>query len=66
MPRCELCKRRGTVKTFGVLLCGQHFGQVKREHGRRMAGFGILGLLSPPNYDRADILEMATAKSDAP
>jgi len=65
LPRCELCKRRGTVKTFGVLLCGQHFGHMKREHGRRMAGSGILGLLYPPTYDRAGVLEMARTEGGA-
>jgi hypothetical protein len=29
-PRCEVCTRRGTVRTCGVLLCGQHFARAER------------------------------------
>lgn len=61
MPRCMVddCKRRGTGWTFGALLCGRHFKNTKRTHNKSMAGAGILGLLAPPHYTPAQILNMA-------
>lgn len=59
-PRCTLCKARGTARTYGVLLCGRHLANVKRAHGRTMAGVGGMALfMMPPDYSPEQIISMA-------
>lgn len=57
LPRCECdgCKRRGTWRASGVLLCGRH---LKRAQGK-LAGMGIIGALCAPTADRETILSLA-------
>ena len=59
MPRCTMdgCKRRGTVSTFDVLLCGAHFKRVERAHNR--ASSSGVGLFISPTYKPDDIRRMA-------
>lgn len=61
-PRCEIpgCTRRGAWKMRGVLLCGACKARVQRSHLEEMAGAGCLGLFLVPEYDRADVLRLAT------
>ena len=61
-PRCEVtsCKRRGTWRTSGALLCGQHLKAARAGHHRATASFGILGGLM--EYDKLDVLRWAHGK----
>ena len=64
MPRCEVdgCQRRSTwTVSGGVGLCGWHMRRMKREHNRRMASIGGMGLFMTVNYGREAVLSMATA-----
>lgn len=58
LPRCTMdgCKRRGTVTSFGALLCNAHFKRAERAHNRSMSG---LGLFVAPSYRPGDIRRMA-------
>jgi hypothetical protein len=61
-PRCEVpgCSRRGAWRVRRVLLCGAHKDRAQRAHLGEMVGAGGLGLFLVPDYDRADILRLAT------
>ena len=61
-PRCEVsvCKRRGAWKMLGVLLCGPHKKRVQKNHNRGMMQAGCLAMFTSPEYDRTDILRMAS------
>ena len=58
-PRCDVCTRRGTVRTYGVLLCGAHLRNVSNAHDRNMGFSGMALFMTPPAYSRETILEMA-------
>lgn len=65
MERCEVdgCRMRGTFTVAGgVLMCGRHLHQAQREHARRMAGFGGMGLFMTTHHNRESILKLAGAK----
>ena len=64
MPRCEVpgCKRRGSWKAAGVLLCGAHLKKAKHGHARAASAGGGLALFLPMEFDRLDVLQWAQGK----
>lgn len=59
MPRCEFCHRRGTWKSYGVLMCGKHLNNVKRAHNRNAMGAGFMGMFMAASYTPECIRQMA-------
>ena len=63
MQRCEFCQRRGTWKSYGILMCGYHLKNVKRAHTRNSAGAGFMGLFMAASYTPEAIRQMAKGES---
>ena len=63
MPRCELCKRRGTSHVGSgrdrVLLCGRHTANAKAGYIREYIGDSPFLFLPGPILSREEILELA-------
>jgi len=61
MPRCVLCRRRGTFRCFTtgdpVLLCGHHKNAAERGYRSTYNGAGVW--LPPPTPSRDQLLRLA-------